>query len=194
MSKVKVLLGLLDISNHIRVRLACSLQQSLVQFTVIFQLLYLLLVCKHFFLECLQLALLGLQSISQEQRLLDSPLGGRWRAGDGLDECVANSIGTIFINSRVVGDVHNGLVELLFDQLVVCESLSCHGQLGFDLRITLPCGGLQLVVFRLQDVDLRLERLRLHLGLFDEDQVVFVQVSDSSDLLIPRSSLNSKMS
>ena len=63
LGKVELLLSLLNVGDHIRVRLVDLLQELLLQLVVVFQLLNLLFVGKDLLLESLILALLALQSI-----------------------------------------------------------------------------------------------------------------------------------
>lgn len=115
LSEVKLALTLLNVSDHVGLRLVSSLQQSLVQFDVGVKVFHLCLELRNLFLSMLELTLLVLEPVGQEKRLLNSSFGSGRSTRDGLNQSVANCICAVGLRASIAGHVHNGLVELLLD-------------------------------------------------------------------------------
>lgn len=77
---------------------------------------------------------------------MDPPLGSGGCLCDGRDEGVAYGVLAPFQGAVVVGDVHDGLIKLLLDELVLSEPLLANSQLCADIRGALPLQTLKLVV------------------------------------------------
>lgn len=137
--EIQFFLSSFDISNHVRLRLVCPLNQLLVQFYVSFQIFYCLLISLHFLLDSFQLLLLRLESISKKQRLLDSSFSCCWSAGNRLNQSIADCVGSIIIHSSIASDVHDGRIQFFLDQLVISKSLFGYCELGLDISASLPC-------------------------------------------------------
>ena len=65
------------------------------------------------------LFLLLLQTICQQQTLLDASLSSRRRIRDRLNKRIANIKGTLSLNLIVFSYMHNRLIQLLFYELIV---------------------------------------------------------------------------
>lgn len=119
---------------------------------------------------------------------MDSAFGRRWGLSDGLDQCVAHFepfCSRLLISSHM----HNSLIKLLLDHLVVSETFLAHSELGPDIRAALSALRLQLVVLLFQKVKLLLETLVLKLSLLDEEHVILVQMLDPGSLISLRADL-----
>lgn len=106
----------------------------------------LLLELLDFLQHSFRLLLLLLKPISQKQALLDSSFGCGRRLRDGLNESIPNVIGTISCDLIVLSDMHDGLIELALNHLVVGKALFAHGQVSLDVSVALPRRALQFVV------------------------------------------------
>jgi hypothetical protein len=73
-------------------------------------------------LELLVFFLFCLKTIGEKKRLLNSSLGGSRGACDGLDQGVADRIGSIIINSGISSNVHDSLIELFLNKFIVGKS------------------------------------------------------------------------
>lgn len=132
--KVELLLGSFDVCNHVGLGLVGLREEALAKFDFGFQVLDLAVLLKDVLLQFFILFLLGLQAIGKQKGLLDSSLGCSWSAGDGLNQGVADSVGSIVINSSVSCNIHNGLVQFLLDELIVSQSFLGDRQLGLNVR------------------------------------------------------------
>jgi hypothetical protein len=78
---------------------------------------------KDILLQFLVFFLLSLQTIGEKKRLLNSSLGGSRGACDGLDQGIADRIGSIVINSGISSYIHDSLIELFLNEFIVSKSL-----------------------------------------------------------------------
>ena len=76
----------------------------------------------------------------------------------------------------VLSDVHDGLIKLSLDHFVITEALLADGKLSLYIRVSLPSRALKLVVLRPEHIELLTEGLILKFRLFDDKQIVFIQV------------------
>ena len=106
---------------------------------------------------CLELLLLGLETVGEKEGLLDSSLGGSWCRSDGLNEGITDHVGAIALDGGVVCHAHDCLIEFFFNQLVVSKPLLGHSKLSLDVGTSLSMCGLKLVVFTLENINLLLE-------------------------------------
>lgn len=118
---VDFLLSISQIIEHVRLRLIGSLEQLRVKFGISLEVLDFSLLDSKLFLSGLKFSLLVLKTIGQKKRLLDASLSSCWGLTNGLNQGIANGISAIFI--WLLGGTHDSLVKLLFDHVVVSESL-----------------------------------------------------------------------
>lgn len=83
-------------------------------------------------LERLILFLLLLKAVGQQQTLVNAAFSRRGRLSDRLDQSVAD-FKPFSTRGLVTSHVHDGLIELLLDHLVVGQSLTAHSQLSSDV-------------------------------------------------------------
>ena len=77
---------------------------------------------------------------------MDTAFSGGRGLGDSLDQSVADVIGPVTRNLIVLRDVHDGLVQLTLDHLVIGEPLLAHRQICLDVCVALASRALQLIV------------------------------------------------
>ena len=68
---------------------------------------------------------------------MDTAFSGGRGLGDSLDQSVADVIGPVTRNLIVLRDVHDGLVQLTLDHLVIGEPLLAHRQISLDVSVAL---------------------------------------------------------
>lgn len=90
--------------------------------------------------------------------------------------------------------MHDTLVKLLLDHLIVGESLFTDSQFSFDVGVSLASGALKFVILALEAVHLRSESLILNFDLLDEDQVILIEMAHSSDFIVTRSHIQLQLS
>lgn len=135
-----------------------------------------------------------METVSEEETLLNAPLGSSGSVGDGLDESIANVVGAASVDLLRTCDVHDTLVKLLLDHLIVGESLFTDSQFSFDVGVSLASGALKFVILALEAVHLRSESLILNFDLLDEDQVILIEMAHSSDFIVTRSHIQLQLS
>lgn len=92
------------------------------------------------------------------------------------DQCAADSIRAAVKSIIRLGDIHDGRIELLLDQLILSESLLADSEFGPYVSSALPVQPLELVVFGAEDLLLLAACLILDFELLNEDQVLLVHV------------------
>ena len=101
-------------------RLVGSLDQPFVKLGLSLARLELLLELLDLLEHALSLFLLLLQTVSEQQALLDSALGGCRCLRDGLNKSIADIVGSFTLHLVVFSDMHDCLIQFSLDHLVVC--------------------------------------------------------------------------
>ena len=133
-------------------RLVGPLHKSFVQLNLSLTAFQFLLQLVDLLVQSLGLFLLLLQTISKQQTLLDPSLRSRWSLCDRLNQCVADVVGTIAGNLVILCNMHDGLVELTLDHLVVPKPLLANSKLSLDVGAALPRRAFKLVVLTAQNI------------------------------------------
>lgn len=136
--KLKLFFSALYIGQNVVVRLVCPFDKTLVELDFSFTAFKLLLELLNFLQHTFSFLLLLLKTICQKQALLDSSFGCCRCLRDGLNESIADVIGTISCDLIVLGDMHDGLVELALNHLVVGKALFAYSQVSLDVSVALP--------------------------------------------------------
>jgi len=121
--EVELFLGSFNVRDHVGLRLVRFSQEALAKLDLRLQVFNLAVLVKDILLQLLVFFLLSLQTIGEKKRLLNSSLGGSRGACDGLDQGIADRIGSIVINSGISSHVHDSLIELFLNEFIVSKSL-----------------------------------------------------------------------
>ena len=136
--KLELFFSAFDVLQDEVVRLVGSLDQPLVKLGLSITRFELLLELLDLLKHALGLLLLLLQTVCEQQTLLNSALSSRRCLRDSLNESIANVVGPIALYLVVFSNMHDCLVKLSFDHLIVCQSLLADSQVCLYVSVTLP--------------------------------------------------------
>ena len=170
--------GFFNISYHVGVGLVGLFKHSFGEFAFVFLVFQLLIKLSDLLLQAFHFPLFSLQPVGQQQTLLNASFGSSRGTCDRGDKCIAYGVDAA-VYVLIVGDVHDGLVELFLDELVVAQAFLADSEFGPDVSAALAVKGLEFVVLGLQDVYLGLQGFILYLKVLNKHHVILVQVSDS---------------
>lgn len=77
---------------------------------------------------------------------MNAALGSGRGLCDRLDQSITDIVCTITLDLIILSDVHDSLIELALNHLVVTKALLAYSQLGLDISTSLPSRAFELVV------------------------------------------------
>jgi hypothetical protein len=133
---VKLFFRSFHVGEEIGLWLISAFEQSFVQFGVSLAVFYFLTHLSQLRFELFNFLLFLLKPICKQKTLLNSSLACGRRLRDSLNECVTH-FETFSTHVAITCHMHDGLIELLLNHLIMSESLLAHSKFSLDLSVTL---------------------------------------------------------